>query len=244
MIRGLALIIALLAMPLPAAAHKVIFSIFKSGDVVEGELGFSNGDMSSGAVIEAFDSAGNKIGEAITDADGFFVYAPTQAITHIFKADMGAGHVAEAEMSTPYIERAYIEPEAGYATYENGKVVIHACTQAPVMDREAMEVILGWEADRIRIVPTAIGGGFGSKLDVSVQPFLALGAIKTGKPVRMTYSRVETMQSTTKRHPSDIALKIGATTSEVNEVRYALTNTVQLVDGVTWWQFKRLPLAD
>lgn len=99
MIRGLALIFALLAMPLPAAAHKVIFSIFKSGDVVEGELGFSNGDMSSGAVIEAFDSAGNKIGEAITDADGFFAYAPTQAITHIFKADMGAGHVAQAEMT-------------------------------------------------------------------------------------------------------------------------------------------------
>lgn len=99
MIRGLALIFALLAMPLPAAAHKVIFAIFKSGDVVEGELGFSNGDMSSGAVIEAFDSAGNKIGEAITDADGFFVYAPTQAITHIFKADMGAGHVAQAEMT-------------------------------------------------------------------------------------------------------------------------------------------------
>lgn len=99
MIRGLALIFALLAMPLPAAAHKVIFAIFKSGDVVEGELGFSNGDMSSGAVIEAFDSAGNKIGEAITDVDGFFVYAPTQAITHIFKADMGAGHVAEAEMT-------------------------------------------------------------------------------------------------------------------------------------------------
>ncbi|MCI5041471.1 MAG: cobalt ABC transporter permease [Donghicola eburneus] len=97
--RGLALIFALLAMPLPAAAHKVIFAVFKSGDVVEGELGFSNGDMSSGAVIEAFDSAGNKIGEAITDADGFFVYAPTQAITHIFKADMGAGHVAEAEMT-------------------------------------------------------------------------------------------------------------------------------------------------
>lgn len=117
----------------------------------------------------------------------------------------------EGRFQSGFVEHGYIEPEAGYATYENGKVVIHACTQAPVMDREAMEVILGWEADRIRIVPTAIGGGFGSKLDVSVQPFLALGAIKTGKPVRMTYSRVETMQSTTKRHPSDITLKIGAT---------------------------------
>lgn len=99
MIRRLALILALFAMPLPAAAHKVIFAVFKSGDVVEGELGFSNGDMSSGATIEAFDSAGNKIGEAVTDADGFFVYTPTEAITHVFKADMGAGHVAEAEMT-------------------------------------------------------------------------------------------------------------------------------------------------
>lgn len=98
MMRVLALILTLVALPLPAAAHKVIFAIFKSGDVVEGELGFSNGDMSVGAKIEAFDSAGNKLGEAMTDGDGFFVYTPTEAITHIFRADMGAGHVGEAEM--------------------------------------------------------------------------------------------------------------------------------------------------
>lgn len=99
MMRTLALILALAALPLPASAHKVIFAIFKSGDVVEGELGFSNGDMSDGATIEAFDTAGNKLGEAVTDSDGFFVYTPTEAITHVFKADMGAGHIAEAEMS-------------------------------------------------------------------------------------------------------------------------------------------------
>lgn len=99
MMRTLALVLALSALPLPASAHKVIFAIFKSGDVVEGELGFSNGDMSDGATIEAFDTAGNKLGEAVTDSDGFFVYTPTEAITHVFKADMGAGHIAEAEMS-------------------------------------------------------------------------------------------------------------------------------------------------
>lgn len=100
MMRTLALILTLAALPLPASAHKVIFAIFKSGDVVEGELGFSNGDMSDGATIEAFDTAGNKLGEAVTDSDGFFVYTPTEAITHVFKADMGAGHIAEAEMSS------------------------------------------------------------------------------------------------------------------------------------------------
>ncbi len=98
MTRIFVLVLTLMALPMPAAAHKVIFAIFKSGDVVEGELGFSNGDMSVGAKIEAFDSAGNKLGEAVTDDDGFFVYTPTEAITHIFRANLGAGHVGEAEM--------------------------------------------------------------------------------------------------------------------------------------------------
>lgn len=118
--------------------------------------------------------------------------------------------VVEGDFRSGFVEHGYIEPEAGYATYENGKVEVHVCTQAPVMNLQALEIILGWDKSRIRIMPTAVGGGFGSKLDISVQPFLALGAIKTGKPVRMTYSRTESMQSTTKRHPSEIHLKIGA----------------------------------
>ncbi len=60
------------------------------------------------------------------------------------------------------------------------------------------------------MVPTAVGGGFGSKIDLSLQPFIALAALKTGKPVRMTYTRNETMKSTTKRHPAQIRIKIGA----------------------------------
>jgi CO/xanthine dehydrogenase Mo-binding subunit/aerobic-type carbon monoxide dehydrogenase small subunit (CoxS/CutS family) len=117
----------------------------------------------------------------------------------------------EGRFRSGFVEHGYIEPEAGYATYEGGKVEIHACTQAPGMDLDAMVDILALDRSKIRIVPTAVGGGFGSKLDISVQPFLALAAIKTGRPVRITYSRRESMQSTTKRHPSDITLKIGAT---------------------------------
>ena len=116
----------------------------------------------------------------------------------------------EAVFSTGFVEHAYIEPEAGFAEVVNGRVEIHACTQAPVMDLEAMEIILGVGRDKIRIVPTAVGGGFGAKLDISVQPYLALGALKTGRPVRIAYTRSESMQSTTKRHPSEIHLKIGA----------------------------------
>ena len=63
----------------------------------------------------------------------------------------------------------------------------------------------------MRIIPTAVGGGFGAKLDLSVQPFVALAAWLLGRPVRMIYSRTESIMSTTKRHPAAIRAKIGAT---------------------------------
>ena len=91
-----------------------------------------------------------------------------------------------------------------------GRVVVHACTQAPVMDRDALADVLGMEPSGIRVVPTAVGGGFGTKLDLSVQPFLAIAALRLGRPVRMAYSRTESMQATTKRHPSRIRMRIGA----------------------------------
>ncbi|MEP1612737.1 MAG: molybdopterin cofactor-binding domain-containing protein [Roseobacter sp.] len=117
----------------------------------------------------------------------------------------------EGHFESGFVEHAYIEPEAGFARMDGDRVVIHACTQAPVMDLDALEDILAIDRTKIRIVPTAVGGGFGSKLDLSVQPYLALGALKTGKAVRLNYTRTESMQSSTKRHPSDIHLKIGAT---------------------------------
>ena len=123
----------------------------------------------------------------------------------------GADVTVEGRFGSGFVEHAYLEPEAGFAQVVDGRVEIHACTQAPVMDLESMEILLGMDRSRIRIVPTAVGGGFGSKLDISLQPYLALGALKTGRPVRMAYSRTESMQSTTKRHPSDIRLRIGAT---------------------------------
>ena len=128
------------------------------------------------------------------------------------EAALAAAEVTvEGCFASGFVEHAYIEPEAGFAQVIDGRVEIHACTQAPVMDLESMEILLGMDRSRIRIVPTAVGGGFGSKLDISLQPYLALGALKTGRPVRMAYGRTESMQSTTKRHPSDIRLRLGAT---------------------------------
>ncbi len=124
------------------------------------------------------------------------------------KAMSRAAHMAEGAMQTPYVEHAYIEPEAGIAWIDGDTLVIQACTQAPVMDRDETALILGLPEDKLRVIPAATGGGFGSKLDISLQPLIGLVALKTGRPARMVYSRSESMATTTKRHPSQMTGQI------------------------------------
>jgi CO/xanthine dehydrogenase Mo-binding subunit/aerobic-type carbon monoxide dehydrogenase small subunit (CoxS/CutS family) len=113
-------------------------------------------------------------------------------------------------IDTSYVEHAYIEPEAGYAEMDGDTLVIRACTQAPWMDRDETARVLGLLPANVRIVPTATGGGFGAKLDLSVQPLIGLVALKTGRPAALAYSRSESMASTTKRHPASMRATIGA----------------------------------
>ncbi len=133
---------------------------------------------------------------------------------HVRKGDAavalaGSTHVMSGSITTAFVEHAYIEPEAGAAWMDGQTLVIRACTQAPVMDRDETAAILGLPNHRVRIIPSAVGGGFGSKLDISLQPLLGLVVLKTGRPARMTYSRAESMASTTKRHPAEMRGRIG-----------------------------------
>lgn len=134
---------------------------------------------------------------------------------HVATGDAAAAlaasaHVVSGTFETAYVEHAYIEPEAGVAWLEGDRLVIQACTQAPVMDQEDTAKVLGLPLDRVRIIPSAAGGGFGAKLDLSVQPLLGLCVLKTGRACRMVYTRTESMQASTKRHPSTMTASIGA----------------------------------
>ncbi|MEL6220195.1 MAG: molybdopterin cofactor-binding domain-containing protein [Pseudomonadota bacterium] len=121
-----------------------------------------------------------------------------------------AAHVVEGAFETAYVEHAYIEPEAGASWWEGKALVIQACTQAPVMDRDDVATILDLPPERVRIVPAAAGGGFGAKLDLSLQPLIGLVTLRTGRPARMVFTRRESMASTTKRHPGSMRARIGA----------------------------------
>ncbi len=120
-----------------------------------------------------------------------------------------SAHIAEVSVETQYVEHAYIEPEAGVAWMDGDVLNVRACTQAPVMDQEETAKVLGLPKDSVRIIPSATGGGFGSKLDLSLQPLIGLAAMKTGRPCRMVYSRRDSMSSTTKRHPSKAVARAG-----------------------------------
>ncbi|MDY0872598.1 molybdopterin-dependent oxidoreductase [Dongia rigui] len=118
--------------------------------------------------------------------------------------------VVEGLFETGFVEHAYIEPEAGIARRVGNRIEVQACTQAPYMDRDDVAKILGLKPEDVRIIPTAVGGGFGSKLDLSVQPFIAVAAWHLKQPVRMVYSRAESIATTTKRHPGSMLVKVGA----------------------------------
>ena len=89
-------VMALMVPSLSAHAHKVVASAYAGGSIVEGEIGFSNGKMAANIQVGVYDDNGNRLGETKTDEDGFFTFSPTRPVTHIFRANLGAGHVAEA----------------------------------------------------------------------------------------------------------------------------------------------------
>ena len=124
-----------------------------------------------------------------------------------------AAFVATSAFETRHVEHAYIEPEAGWAETVAAvdgdgaplrRLRVFACTQTPYMDRDEIAHVLALPPEHVHVVPSAIGGGFGGKLDLSVQPLLAVAAWKLGRPVRLVYERPESMRSSTKRHPASM----------------------------------------
>lgn len=126
------------------------------------------------------------------------------------KALAEADVTVEDTYDTGFVEHAHIEPEAGFARRVGDTIEVQACTQSPYMDRHDLAKILGLPLESLRVIPTAVGGGFGAKLDLSVQPFVAIAAWHLREPVRMTYSRTESIMTTTKRHPAHMRIRAGA----------------------------------
>jgi CO/xanthine dehydrogenase Mo-binding subunit len=124
------------------------------------------------------------------------------------KADV----IVESEYHTPVQEHAYLQPEAGLAYIdENGLITIESGGQWTHADRETVAHALGVPNEKIRIIYPAIGGAFGGREDMSVQIVLALAAWRLNQPVKIIWSRRESIIGHGKRHPVTIKAKWGAT---------------------------------
>ena len=144
---------------------------------------------------------------------------PGNLLKHIKvrKGDVKAGFthadlIVEQEYHTPFIEHAYLEPEAGVAVPgPDGRITVYVGSQIPFEDRRQVAEALAIPREKVRIVQTAVGGAFGGKEDITVQIPTALLARATGRPVKLVFTREESMRVHPKRHATTIRLKVGAT---------------------------------
>ncbi|MBW2038122.1 MAG: xanthine dehydrogenase family protein molybdopterin-binding subunit [Deltaproteobacteria bacterium] len=119
--------------------------------------------------------------------------------------------VIERTYLTSMLEHTYLEPDAGVAWVdEEGRITVYPSTQNPHYDHMEIVAVLGVEPSQARVIQATTGGGFGSKLDISVQCFLALAIYHLRRPVRLVYTREEAYLATAKRHPLIMRYKTGA----------------------------------
>lgn len=119
-----------------------------------------------------------------------------------------AAHVVEETYRTQAIEHAYLEPEAGLAYMEaDGTLTVVSPSQNITHHRRHLAKMLGLRPNRIRMIMSPVGGGFGGKEDMTVQHVVALATLKTRRPVRYVFSREESFLASAKRHPFQINYK-------------------------------------
>lgn len=121
-----------------------------------------------------------------------------------------ADRVFEHTFDTHSVHQGYIEPRAGVAWVDaSGRVTVSSSTQNPFNLRTTLAKVLQLPLNKVRVRSTLIGGGFGGKLDLGCEHFIALLALETGRPVRLVWTREEEMIAAAPRMAARITVKTG-----------------------------------
>lgn len=122
-----------------------------------------------------------------------------------------ADYVREDLFTTQLVQHCPLEPHVSLASFDTtGRLTLWISTQAPFLLKAPLAALLGIQAKDVRVIKPPIGGGFGGKMEVfSLDLCCALLSRKTGRPVRICYSREEEFTATRRRHPMEMILKIG-----------------------------------
>ena len=149
---------------------------------------------------EDFPRGANVAGEMISDPPG---------VDEIFTS---ADFVVEDVYTAGRQYQAYLEPKAVVALYESGRYTVHISHQYPFNVRDRLAQALGVRSSAIRVVGHHIGGGFGAKLDLGIEPYAALLARATGRPVKLVLDRDEDLLTCPCRENAIVRLRSAVTT--------------------------------
>lgn len=157
--------------------------------------------------------------EAALAADAPLIHEGGNVLKHLafHRGDVEAAFaqadiVIENEYRTPTGDHCFLEPEASVATVDDqGNVTVYTGSQIPFEDQRQIAASLALPLEKVRVVQTQVGGAFGGKEDIHTQIHAALLAQATGRPVKLVFTRQESMIVHPKRHATVIRLKTGAT---------------------------------
>jgi putative selenate reductase molybdopterin-binding subunit len=117
----------------------------------------------------------------------------------------------QGTFTTQRVQHAALETHGGLAWVDpNGCLNVRSSTQTPFLTRLALADIFKLAPDKVRVFCERVGGGFGGKQEMLVEDILALAALKTGRPVKLEFTREEQFISTSTRHPMRVTVKAGA----------------------------------
>ncbi len=120
-------------------------------------------------------------------------------------------YIIEAEFITPVQEHYYLEPQGCIAIPKSDGIEIHGSLQCPYYIQKAVAVVLGLPLEKVVVIQSPTGGGFGGKEDIpsELAARSAVAAMRLKRPVKMIYNRHDDVQLTSKRHPFQMHYKVG-----------------------------------
>ena len=167
--------------------------------------------MESGATLLHDDLTTTELGEK-TDVSSNIATHIRHEVGDLKEGFAAADLVVEREFKTATVHQGYIEPHNATALWNvDGQVTIWTSTQGAFTAREALATVLDLPVSQIKVVPMEIGGGFGGKIPIYLEPMAALLSLKTGQPVKLIMPRSDIFQSTGPTSGTYIKVKMGAT---------------------------------
>ena len=166
--------------------------------------------------------------QLVSSAPGNICKQLTHEVGDVDSVFASAKNVVAGHFTTQRQDHAYLEPLVCLAEVgADGTVTVHTPTQAPFETREQLVKILDLPREKIRVIATPLGGGFGGKLEIALEGMTAVAAYVTRRPVKITLNREESLQTSVKRHPYEMDYRVAAD----DDGRLLAVEAVLIADG-------------